>query len=416
MAPRRPNGRSSVFQGSDGYWHGYITAGQRPNGKPDRRHVQGPTEAAATKKVRQLERDRDRGEVRSSGRAPTVASWMTTYLDTIAPQTVVPRTLDAYWSLTTHWIVPHVGTVRLDRLAPEHLDRLYAVMLDAGRAPSMVLKAHRILSRALKIAHRRGHVNRNVALLVAPPSAPDVEQQQLTLTEAKKVLVATEGLRNGTRWSVALSAGLRQGEALGLCWEYVDLETGDVKVWWQLQRNRWRHGCTDPHTCGQRLHGPNCPPEYTRHATACPQRFGGGLVFRRPKGKSRRTVTLPAPLVAALREHRRAQEVERERACQLWHDLDLVFTQPDGRPIDPRRDWQEWKHILRETGVHEVRIHDTRHTAGSLLNAQGVHIRAVQEILGHSDVRTTQGCTHVGSEVAREAARRMGSALWGSDD
>ncbi|GAA4749083.1 hypothetical protein GCM10023199_30290 [Actinomycetospora chibensis] len=92
-----------------------------------------------------------------------------------------------------------------------------------------------------------------------------------------------------------------------------------------------------------------------------------------------------------------------------------MFATETGRPVDPRRDWAEWKTILREAGVREVRVHDMRHTAGTLLVAQGVHIRAVQEILGHSDVRTTQGYTHIGSEVARDAARRMDSALWGDD-
>lgn len=415
MATRKPNGRSSIYQGADGSWHGYVTVGFKADGRADRRHVRGTTQAAVTTKVRGLERDRERGEVRKPGKAPTVAAWMATYLDTIAPQKVQPKTLDAYWSQATNWIVPHLGAVRLDRLAPEHLDRLYQAMLAAGRAPSMVLKTHRILSRALKIAHRRGHVSRNVALLVDPPSAPAVEQQQLTLAEARRVLAATEGRRNGTRWSVALSSGLRQGEALGLRWEYVDLDTGDVKVWWQLQRNLWRHGCDDAHACGARLHGTNCPPACTRHATACPQRYGGGLVFRRPKGKSKRQITLPRPLVAQLREHRAAQDAERDRACQQWADLGLVFAQENGRPIDPRADWVEWKELLTSAGVREVRVHDTRHTAGTLLIAQGVHIRAVQEILGHSDVRTTQGYTHVSSEVARDAAERMGSALWGDD-
>lgn len=117
-----------------------------------------------------------------------------------------------------------------------------------------------------------------------------------------------------------------------------------------------------------------------------------------------------------LREHKEVHDLERERAGQLWQDLDLVFAQHTGRPIDPRADWLAWKQLLREAGVREVRVHDMRHTAGTLLVAQGVHIRAVQEILGHSDVRTTQGYTHVSSEVARDAAARMGSALWGTDD
>ncbi len=176
-------------------------------------------------------------------------------------------------------------------------------------------------------------------------------------------------------------------------WEYVDLRTGDLKIWWQLQRNSWKHGCSDPHACGQRLHRQTCPAKCTRHATACPQRYGGGLVFRRPKGKSRRQITMPADLVEAMQRHRQVQDTEREQAGGEWQDPDLVFAQPDGSAVDPRHDWEEWKQLLKAAGVRDVRVHDIRHTAGTLLVAQGVHIRAVQEILGHSDVRTTEGYT-----------------------
>jgi integrase len=413
---RRPNGRSSVYEGADGRWHGWVTMGVKADGSLDRRHVTGATEAKVTTKVRGLEKDRDAGQVRKAGRVPTVGQWMSTYLDTIAAQRLAPKTLDDYWSKANNWIVPHIGRHRLDRLQPEHLDALYAAMLRAGKAPTHVLKVHRIVSRALKIAVRRGKVARNVATLVDPPSIQHTEQAQLTRAEARAVLAAVAGQRNGARWSVALACGLRQGEALGLRWEYVDLRTGDLKVWWQLQRNTWKHGCADPHVCGSRLHTATCPAGCRRHASRCPQRYGGGLVFRRPKGKSRRQITMPPDLVDALRRHRDVQRAEREQAGSAWQDLDLVFAQPDGSPVDPRQDWAEWKELLREAGVREVRVHDVRHTAGTLLVAQGVHIRAVQEILGHSDVRTTESYTHVASEIAREAAARMGRALWGADD
>ncbi|MBW0091435.1 site-specific integrase [Pseudonocardia sp. KRD-184] len=369
-----------------------------------------------TTKVRSLEKDRDAGQVRKAGRVPTVGQWMTTYLDTIATQRLAPKTLDDYRSKARNWIVPHLGRHRLDRLQPEHLDALYAAMLRAGKAPTHVLKVHRIVSRSLKIAVRRGTIARNVATLVDPPSIEQTEQRQLTRAEARAVLAEAAGRRNAARWSVALACGLRQGEALGLRWEYVDLESGDLKVWWQLQRNSWKHGCADPQACGQRLHRPTCPKGCARHATACPLRYGGGLVFRRPKGKSRRQITMPADLVDAMRLQRTAQSVEREQAGSAWQDLDLVFAQPDGSPIDPRRDWTDWQELTSAAGVRNVRVHDVRHTAGTLLVAQGVHIRAVQEILGHSDVRTTEGYTHVASEIARDAAARMGRALWGADD
>ncbi len=152
---------------------------------------------------------------------------MTTYLDTIAVQRVAPRTHDGYWSKTRNWIIPNIGQHRLDRLEPEHLDAMYAVMFRKKLAPSHVLKVHRILSRALKIAVRRGKIGHNVAEMIDPPSAQCGDQDNLTQEEARQVLAAA-GRRNGTRWSVALACGLRQGESIGLRWEFLDLDTGTV--------------------------------------------------------------------------------------------------------------------------------------------------------------------------------------------
>jgi len=90
-----------------------------------------------------------------------------------------------------------------------------------------------------------------------------------------------------------------------------------------------------------------------------------------------------------------------------------VFCGDDGSPIDPRRDWQEWKDLLTAAGVRDARVHDGRHTAGTLLMEQGVHVRTVMEVLGHSDLRLTQRYTHVASPAAKDAAARMGAALWG---
>ncbi|MBE1466130.1 tyrosine-type recombinase/integrase [Kibdelosporangium phytohabitans] len=428
MATRKPNGRSSIYVDKHGVWHGWVTMGVKSDGSPDRRHVKRRSETDATKAVQVLERERDAGTVKKAGKAPTVEDWMTIYLDTIAVQKLAPKTHDDYWSKARNWILPNLGKHRLDRLQPEHLDALYAVMFKEGMAASHVLKVHRILSRALKIAVRRGKIGRNVADLIDAPSAEPIEQDSLDADEARKVLHVAQKRRNGARWSVGLACGLRQGEALGLRWKYVDLETGAFKVWWQIQRNNWKHGCEDPHACGDRLHKrkpcrkgcklhkrrcpPPCPANCTRHARSCPERTGGGMVFRKPKGKGRRTGVLPKPLLLALRQQKIEQDKERQIAGDLWDDWDLVFCQPNGKPIDPRDDWEEWGELLKAAGVRYVRVHDGRHTAGTLLAEQGVHIRTIQEILGHADVRTTQIYTHVSDPAKRDAADLMGSALW----
>jgi integrase len=97
---------------------------------------------------------------------------------------------------------------------------------------------HRVLSRALKVAMRRGRVERNVATLVDAPTVRRAEVVPLTASEARRVLAAAANDRNATRWSVALALGLRQGEALGLRWDDLDLENATLTVRRALQRRR----------------------------------------------------------------------------------------------------------------------------------------------------------------------------------
>ncbi|PZH20177.1 integrase [Streptomyces sp. NTH33] len=387
-------------------------------------------------KVKALEKQRAAGKVRKAGRPPTVEQWMDTFLNTVCARKVedgsmAPRTLDDYRSKAQLYIVPGIGKHRIDRLAAEHLDKLYLDLLRRPLASSTVLKVHRIISRALKVAMQREIISRNVATLLDAPSAEEIEIEPLTRDEARAVLVEAEQRRNGSRWSVALAMGLRQGEALGLRWTYLDLDEGVMKVWWQLQRLKWRHGCEDPHACGEKHHRKACrknctahksykrgcpkpcPKDCTGHEKACPERKDGGLVFRAPKGRNKRTAPIPPPLIPLLKAQRTAQKRERLAAADVWEDHDLVFAQPNGRPIDPRRDWEEWQDILKAAGLEAKRVHDGRHTAGTLLTENGVGLRVVMELLGHSQLRVTQRYTHVGSPLAEDAAVKMGAALWG---
>jgi integrase len=142
---------------------------------------------------------------------------------------------------------------------------------------------------------------------------------------------------------------------------------------------------------------------------------GKGLVYEEPEAeRSRRTLALPAQLVEALRRHRVVQLEEREAAGSLREEHDLVFAQVNGWPLDKRSDWEAWKALLKRAEVREVRLHDGRHTAATLLLSEGVHPRVVMELLGHAQMRTTTDAySHVMPALAKEAAAKMGTALWG---
>ncbi|MGW1224223.1 tyrosine-type recombinase/integrase [Streptomyces sp. NPDC002530] len=429
MSPRKANMESSIYLGTDGWWHGRVTVGVKDDGSPDRRHRMARSEPEVRRKIKELEKLRDKGRAPKAGRKPTVAQWMTTYLDTIASLKLKPRSLDDYWSKTRNDIAPGVGQHRLDKLAPEHLERMYADMLQEGHAPSHVLKVHRILSRALKIAHRRRLITENVATLVDPPTADETEANPFTQEEAKAFLEAAAKRPTFMRWIVGVGMGFRQGETLGLRWPYVDLDAELFRPEWQLQRLTWRHGCDDPHACGARLHrfescAPDCsthrgykrgcpkpcPKDCAKHASACPQRREGGLVFTRPKTKkSRNAVPIPPVFIPFLHDHRMRQDEMRAAAGDLWQEHKVVFSRPDGRPLDPRADYEEFKELLAEAGIDDRRLYDgSRHTAGTILNELGVDMPTIMEILRHTQISQTRRYVKGRSHLSKDAMRRMG--------
>jgi integrase len=439
---RRLNGESWRSDGPNarGYYEAFVWMGSKSDGTPDRRHVERRTEAARNKAVRELEKRRDAGQVGKPGRIKTVKAMLDRHLDVVLPQRDrAPTTVIGYRSLCKHQIYPRWGGQRIDRLLPEQLEDGYANMLASGLATSSVRKVHAILSSAYEIEVRRGNVARNPCKLVEPPRLGKAAKAALSQLQARAVLNAVAGRRNAARWSVGLACGLRQGEALGLRWPCVDLDAGELRVWFQLQRLPWRHGCVDvaactegkhrrpcprrcpkaarksgrPHVCVAADASRLCPPGCIAHAAMCPERQGGGLVFRDIKERRRKTVPLPPELVAILTAHRKLQEVERDAAANLWQDHGLVFAHENGRPVDPRADWQEWSDILAEAGIPHAGTHTMRHSAATIALDQGVALAVVQEMLGHSDIRVTRGYTHVSSLLAQDAAARLGRALFG---
>ncbi|MGX7669277.1 tyrosine-type recombinase/integrase [Plantactinospora sp. DSM 117369] len=384
---------------ADGSWHGRVTVGAKDDGTPDRRHVRGKTEAAVTKKVRQLERDRDSGTVRKPGQRWTVKTWLTHWVENIAAPSVRENTIAGYRVAVNRHLIPGLGAHRIDRLEPEHLERFYARMQANGSAPATAHQAHRTIRTALNEAVRRGHLTRNPASLAKAPRLPDDEIEPYSVAEVQRLMTAASSRRNSARWAIALALGLRQGEALGLKWADVDLDAGTLVVRRGRQRPKWRHGCAEP--CG-RKYGGHCPDRQpTRAATADTKSRAG-----------RRSIGLPDELVTLLRKHRDEQDQEHQNAGQLWHDGGWLFATPTGEPVNPRTDYDEWKRLLKLAGLRDGRLHDARHTAATVLLILGVAERAVMGIMGWSNSAIAVRYQHLTTQVRRDIAKRVGGLLW----
>lgn len=141
----------------------------------------------------------------------------------------------------------------------------------------------------------------------------------------------------------------------------------------------------------------------------------GRVRFDRPKSQtSIRTVPMPQTTVGVLREHRVAQDAERERLGEAWTDLDLVFPSTIGTPMEPRN-LSRWFNDLRtEAGLPWLRLHDLRHACATFLLAQGVDLATIKDLLGHSQISVTADIyTHVLERVARGASDALDRSLFG---
>jgi integrase len=354
---------------------------------------------APLQKVRQLEKDREAGRTKRPGKAWTVEAWLMHWLDNIAAPSVRTKTLVGYETAIRRHLIPGLGKHRTDRLQPEYIETLYMNMRKKDLKPATIHQVHRTLRAALNEAVRRGQLTANPVLVAKAPRLIEEEIEPFTLPEAQQILQTALRQRNGLRFALALTMGLRQGEALGLQWRDVNLDTGTLTIRRAIQRHSWKHGC-----------GGGCSG---KRGADCPQRHGGGLAVVPTKSRSgRREVGIPSQLLPAFRQHQQTQQEERELAANVWEEGGWVFAQPNGRPIDARRDHGDWRKLLASAGVRLARLHDARHTAATMLLVLKVPTRAVMDVMGWSQPSMTTRYQHVPAEVRASIAEQVGSLLW----
>jgi len=368
---KRANGEGTIYRRKDGRWAAAVSLDRGV-----RKHFLGRTrEEVARKLAVGLKASHD--GVPLPNERLTTAQFLRDWLQSARPSVRV-STYDRYEQLLRLHALPALGRIPLARLTPQHLQRLYAEKLASGLSPRSVHHLHAVLHRALRQASCWGVVPRNVADLVAPPRGQRRQMSCLSPDQARTLLATASGDRLEAVYALAVTTGMRRGEILALQWKYVDLETGSLQVVGTLQRTR------------------------------------EGLSIAEPKtDRSRRQVALSATAAQALRKHRAAQASQRLLLGAAWQDLDLVFTNDIGGPMEPanliRRSFQP---LLKRAGLPPIRFHDLRHTAATLMLSQGVHPKIVSEMLGHSQINITLDLySHVTPTLQRQAAAAVDDLL-----
>jgi integrase len=371
MAPRRGNGEGSISQRPNGTWQGAV---RLPDGR--RKYVYGQSRDEVRRKLGATIHALETGTF-SDARGITVGEFLDRWLEEVVKPTVRPWTLAGYEVHVRLHLKPLIGKVPLDRLTPMHVQQLMNRRIADGMKPKSVRYIRGTLRTALSHGVKWGLLTRNVAALVSSPRVEPYEINPLTPAEAHILLQSLKGDRLEALYSVALTMGLRQGEALGLRWQDVDLDLGYVRISKQLQRIDGRLQLVEPKTA-----------------------------------RSRRVIAVPTTIANGLREHRDRQNAEKTQAGEMWSDSGLVFTGPEGKPLDGSAISKQFHRVLERAGLAQRRFHDLRHSCATLLLVQGVSPRVVMDVLGHSQIGLTMNTySHVIPDLRRDAADRMDHLL-----
>ncbi len=457
---RRGKGEGGLFLRSNGLWAAVVDLGY-VDGKRVRREVTSKTKEGAIGKVNAIREEAKNGV--KVAQYTTVADVIETWLTGLeSSRRVKPTTLQNYRNVANFYVLPFVGTKRLTSLTVDDVDRMLtdlrgvaqtpqtqrgadpakfdevnriAAILDelkrpkvamtvtlddavarleregylvtaatGGRGPADALKrpdvrkalqhrqlrtkkgvadstrrlARTVLRMALKDAQRRRQIETNVAALAHEVTIEDAYVgRTLTEAQARTLIAAVADHPLETFIVVGLSLGLRPGETLGLRWDDIDLDAGTLAVSGTLARTR------------------------------------DGLVRQTPKNKkSRRLLPQTPTTTAALKRQRKRQAEYRLRAGRVWSDTGYVLTNEIGEPLDPATARHAFQKITLDLFGEKWRPHEMRHSAASLLLAQGVPLRTISDVLGHSSIQITSDVyAHMATMAHADVLNRLSSSI-----
>ncbi len=383
MAKKNANGEGTIFKrGRDGKWIAELVVGWTGDDqKKVLRHTADTKRACSDWLAKRLA-ERQEGTLITEPARQTLQAFMEDWISTTVAHEVKPATVNLYLEMLKFYIGPNLGQVPLAKLTPQHVQRFYHRQLEAGLSPRTVQIIHAVLRRAVQQAVDWQMLPRNVIDSVKKPRAYQKEVTALTPEQVRKFLEAARETRLHALFTLAVTIGMRLGELLGLRWQDVNLDAGTLTIAQNLER------------------------------------VGTRLQFNTPKTKaSRRTVNLPNVALVALKQWRKEQAQERLKLGEAWEHPELVFTSRIGTVLSP---WnvtkRDFKAVLETAGLPKIRFHDLRHSCATMLLAQGVNVKVLQEVLGHANIHVTlQVYTHALERQKKEAAQAIDTLLAAKD-
>ena len=291
-----------------------------------------------------------------------------------------PNTI-AHHEYAAKWVADRIGGLRVEALTPGTIAKMTATMRTTetttgkdGLSARSIQAAVGTLKAATAWAARTRLVSVDPLAELHRPSIKSESQavQAWTVDQGRQFLDSVAGDRFEALWALMMTRGLRRGELAGLKWSAVDLDKGSLSV---------------------------------RSSRVVVK---AKVIEGTPKSGFGRTVPLDGSLIDRLRTLRETQ------AAEAYQGHGYVMSDPLGRPMHPDSISRRFDALVAKTGLPRLTIHGLRHTAGTLMLADGVPVKVVSDLLGHSSPTITLSIyAHTLPGMAEQAGENLSRALLG---
>jgi integrase len=375
MAKQRGHGEGSIYQRKDGRWVASITLENRK-----RKQFYGKTRKEVQEKLRVALNEQRLGTL-ATGPQQTLKQYLEYWLEDVHKPAIRLSSYMQYRGILDKHIFPLLGHIQVQKLTPQQVQSFYARKEKEGLALGTIRTIHAVLHNALSHAVSINLVSRNVSDVVNPPRLVKHERHPLTIEQAQKLLQHVQGYSLEGLITVALATGMRRGELLGLRWQDIHFDTKSLQIQRTISRQRKK-----------------------------------GIVESEPKtSRGRRNIILPPFAIEALKEHRTRQLEVRLKVGSAWEESNFVFCNGHGGFLEPSQLHMMFRNLLKEADLPQIRFHDLRHSAATIMLTMGVHPKVVQELLGHSSISLTLDTySHVLPSMQQEAMDKLNGLFGGS--
>ena len=384
---RREQGTGGISQRKDGYWQGRYDAGIKANGKRDVKYVYGKTEAECKRKLKDLIKDIHSSDY-VSVQKESVKDYMDKWLFDVKRNQLKPKSFDRLEQTLVYDVYPHIGGIQLQAINADDIQKMLNMLKKDGKAYSTIKKAYDAVNSCFKLGLEKRTVLSNPTVGVVVPSKKLFPAKKIpfyTQDEAKKLInQAMSCWGNGVRRyplgafvPLLINTGLRMGELLALRWnDDIDFDNNTLTVHENIAfvKNRDEGSEKKYHLLLQDS-------------------------VKTEAGQDR-SVPLNDQAISALRDLQK-----------ITGNNEFVMTTKNGTHVSPRNIDRIFRRIAEASGFDEDKIygiHSLRHTFATLLLSNGVEIKTVSELLGHSDVSITYN-TYI--HVIKDQKRKALSAI-----